>query len=103
MDSEQQFTNPNGQRLQALLTKQIVFLDGAMGTMIQGYHLGRKTFGGLFFLDHNHALQGNNDLLSITKSEVIKEIHLNFLCAGANIIETNTFNANRIFPKQTTS
>ena len=96
MDSEQQFTKPNGQRLQALLTKQIVFLDGAMGTMIQGYILKEEDFRGSLYLDHNHALQGNNDLLSITKSEVIKDIHLNFLRAGANIIETNTFNANRI-------
>ena len=70
MDSEQQFTNLNGQRLQALLTKQLVFLDGAMGTMIQGYHLKEEDFRGSFYLDHNHALQGNNDLLSITKSEV---------------------------------
>ena len=67
-----------------------------MGTMIQGYHLREEDFRGSFYLDHNHALQGNNDLLSITKSEVIKDIHLNFLRAGANIIETNTFNANRI-------
>ncbi len=96
MDLEQQFTNSNGQRLQALLTNQIIFLDGAMGTMIQGYHLREEDFRGSFYHEHTHALQGNNDLLSITKFEVIKDIHLNFLRAGANIIETNTFNANRI-------
>ena len=96
MNSEQQFTNINGQRLQALLTKQIVFLDGPMGTMIQRYPLTEEDFRGSFYPEHTNALQGNNDLLSITKSDVIKEIHLNFLRAGANIIETNTFNANRI-------
>ncbi|MBT7204933.1 MAG: homocysteine S-methyltransferase, partial [Deltaproteobacteria bacterium] len=76
MKLEPQFTNINGQHLQVLLTKQIVFLDGAMGTMIQGYHLGEEDFRGSFYHEHTHALQGNNDLLSITKSEVIKDIHL---------------------------
>ena len=96
MDLEQQFTNINGQHLQDLLTKKIVFLDGPMGTMIQGFKLKENDFRSPFYADHAHALQGNNDLLSITKPEVIKEIHLKFLRAGANIIETNTFNANRI-------
>ena len=68
MNSEQKFTNINGQRLQALLTKQIVFLDGPMGTMIQGYHLAEEDFRGSFYPEHSSALQGNNDLLSITKS-----------------------------------
>ena len=86
MNSEQQFTNINGKCLQALLTKQIVFLDGPMGTMIQGYHLAEEDFRGSFYSEHSSALQGNNDLLSITKSEVIKDIHLNFLRAGANIL-----------------
>ena len=96
MDLEQQFTNINGQHLQDLLTKKIVFLDGPMGTMIQGFKLKENDFRSPFYADHAHALQGNNDLLSITKPEVIKEIHLEFLHAGANIIETNTFNANCI-------
>ena len=56
MDLEQQFTNSNGQRLQALLTNQIIFLDGAMGTMIQGYHLREEDFRGSFYPDHSSAL-----------------------------------------------
>ena len=56
MNSEQKFTNINGQRLQGLLTKQIVFLDGPMGTMIQGYYLAEEDFRGSFYPDHSSAL-----------------------------------------------
>ncbi len=83
-------------QLSDLLKDRILILDGAMGTMIQGYDLDEADFRGDRFSDFNHELQGNNDLLSITQSEVIKEIHSKFLEAGSDIIETNTFSANRI-------
>ena len=67
-----------------------------MGTMIQQYRLSEDDFRGERFKDFPHDLKGNNDLLSLTKPEVIKEIHLKYLKAGADIIETNTFNSNRI-------
>ncbi|MFQ5651261.1 MAG: methionine synthase [bacterium] len=67
-------------------------LDGAMGTMIQRHKLSEKDFRGEQFKDHPHALQGNNDLLSITQPGIIRDIHHAFLQAGADIIETNTFN-----------
>lgn len=79
-----------------LLTERILVIDGAMGTMIQRYKLTEKDFRGERFKDYPHDLKGNNDLLSITKPEIIKEIHREYFSAGADIIETNTFNANRI-------
>lgn len=82
--------------LTGLLNDRILILDGAMGTMIQGYRLEEKDFRGKRFAGFEHELQGNNDLLSITQPEVIKEIHSNFLEAGSDIIETNTFSANGI-------
>ncbi|HMB89425.1 MAG TPA: homocysteine S-methyltransferase family protein, partial [Rhodothermales bacterium] len=82
--------------LQRLLSHRILVLDGAMGTMIQRYSLGESDFRGPRLADHGHDLQGNNDLLSITQPDVIREIHHAYLNAGADIIETNTFNANAI-------
>ena len=90
------YSNPAGQQLEQLLQEQIVILDGAMGTMIQGYPLTEEDFRGEFFSSHSHALQGNNDILNLTQPNIIAEIHTQFLEAGAHIIETNTFNANRI-------
>ncbi len=78
------------------LQKRILVLDGAMGTMIQAYKLDDAQFRGGRFKDHPKDQQGNNDLLSITQPKVIEEIHLEYLHAGADIIETNTFNANGI-------
>lgn len=78
------------------LKKRILVLDGAMGTMIQGYRLEEADFRGERFADHPGDQKGNNDLLSITRPDVIKEIHTAYLEAGADIIETNTFNANGI-------
>lgn len=75
---------------------KILVLDGAMGTMIQGYPLEEKDFRGERFTDHPNPLKGNNDLLSLTQPAIIREIHEQYLEAGADIIETNTFNANRI-------
>ncbi len=85
-----------GQRLQQELQKRILVFDGAMGTMIQRYNLGENDFRGERFRDFPHDLKGANDLLSITQPKVIEEIHRDFLQAGADIVETNTFNATSI-------
>ena len=82
--------------IQDLLKDRILLLDGAMGTSIQEYGLSEKDYQGSRFKEHSCDLMGNNDLLSITQPEIIKEIHKNFLEAGADIIETNTFNATSI-------
>ena len=78
------------------LEKRILILDGAMGSLIQQYNLSEEDFRGNRFADFPNDLKGNNDLLSITKPEIISEIHEKYLEAGADLIETNTFNANRI-------
>ncbi len=78
------------------LKKRILVIDGAMGTMIQPYKLTEKDFRGTRFSDWQSDLQGNNDLLSVTQAHVISSIHKEYLKAGADIIETNTFNANKI-------
>lgn len=78
------------------LEKRILILDGAMGTMIQTFKLDENDFRGERWKDFEHSLKGNNDLLSITRPDIIKKIHLDFLEAGADIIETNTFNANPV-------
>ena len=83
-------------KLKQLLERQILFLDGAMGTMIQQYNFEEIDFRGESFKDHSKSLQGNSDLLSITQPDTIQKIHYQFFQAGANIIETNTFNANAI-------
>jgi 5-methyltetrahydrofolate--homocysteine methyltransferase len=80
--------------LRALLERRILILDGAMGTTIQGYRLSESDFRGRRFASTRRELKGNNDLLSITRPEVIAEIHAHYLEAGADIIETNTFNSN---------
>jgi len=77
-----------------LLKERILILDGAMGTMIQAYKLDEVAYRGNQFADYPSDLKGNNDLLSITQPHIIREIHQNFLEAGADIIETNSFNAN---------
>ncbi|MBN1598319.1 MAG: methionine synthase [Bacteroidales bacterium] len=78
------------------LKKRILVLDGAMGSLIQEYKLTEEDYRGERFKDFGYDLKGNNDLLSLTKPEVISEIHEKYLDAGADLIETNTFNANRI-------
>jgi 5-methyltetrahydrofolate--homocysteine methyltransferase len=88
--------NTTTETLKKLLEERILVLDGAMGTMIQRYLLSEEDFRGERFKDYPHDLKGNNDLLSITKPEVIKEIHKAYLSAGSDIIETNTFNSNSI-------
>ena len=78
------------------LKKRILILDGAMGTMIQRYKLEEEDFVGNRFVGHHKPLKGNNDLLSITRPDVIKAIHAEYLEAGADIIETNTFSGTTI-------
>ena len=81
-------------RLSELLDSQIVLLDGPMGTMIQSYDLDEEDFRGDKFKDWKFDLKGNNDLLNITRPEIIQNIHDEFIRVGATIIETNTFNSN---------
>ena len=81
-------------QLRELLAQRILVLDGAMGTMIQARRLTEAEFRGARFVHHPVDLSGNNDLLSITCPEVIKDIHLRYLAAGADIIAANTFNSN---------
>ena len=69
-------------------------MDGAMGTMIQRYGLTESQYRGDQFHDHHIDLKGNNDILSLTQPDIIREIHRQYLDAGADFIETNTFNAN---------
>jgi len=88
-------TSP-GELLKKTLHERIVVIDGAMGTMIQGCKLGEGDYRGQQFVNYSCDLKGNNDLLSITQPDIIEKIHRQFLEAGADIIETNTFNANAI-------
>mgnify|MGYP000368213710 CR=1 FL=1 len=79
-----------------LLQERILILDGAMGTMIQRYTLEEKDFRNNYFEEHPNSLKGNNDLLSLTRPDIIKEIHRQYFEAGADIIETNTFSGTTI-------
>jgi 5-methyltetrahydrofolate--homocysteine methyltransferase len=80
--------------LRALLAERILILDGAMGTEIQRHRLDEADFRGERFADFSHDLKGNNDLLTLTRPDLIRSIHASYLAAGADIIETNTFNSN---------
>lgn len=82
--------------IRAALEKRILIIDGAMGTMIQRYKLSEADYRGERFINWSSDIKGNNDLLCLTKSEVIEAIHKEYLEAGADIIETNTFNAQRV-------
>src|SRR2546429_1864288 len=83
-------------QFESLLTERIAIIDGAMGTMIQTYRLEDEGYRGERFKDWPHDLKGNNDLLSIAQPRIIQEIHRQYLEAGADIIETNTFNSTSI-------
>ncbi|HTM94489.1 MAG TPA: homocysteine S-methyltransferase family protein, partial [Croceibacterium sp.] len=83
-------------RLNALITERILILDGAMGTMLQRHRLDEAAFRGERFADWPRDLKGDNDLLILTQPAIVSEIHRQYLAAGADIIETNTFNATRI-------
>lgn len=78
------------------LQERILILDGAMGTMIQQHQLTEQDYRGKRFADFHRLLKGNNDLLSLTQPSIIHDIHRKYLAAGADIVETNTFNANSI-------
>ena len=80
--------------LKSTLKKRIVILDGGMGTMIQQAGLSETDYRGSEFADWGSELKGNNDLLSLTQPELIADIHRQYLNAGSDIIETNTFNSN---------
>lgn len=82
--------------LATLARDRILILDGAMGTMIQQYGLTETDFRGERFAHVSGQLKGNNDLLCLTRPDVIQDIHRKYLQAGADIIETNTFNATRV-------
>lgn len=83
-------------KIENLLQKRILVLDGAMGTMIQRYKLEEEDFRKGWFEDHEKPLKGNNDLLSLTRPDIIKEIHAAYFEAGSDIVETNTFSATTI-------
>src|SRR6476646_3390147 len=83
-------------RLQSLLERRILILDGAMGTMIQRYKLSEADFRGTRFADHSRDLKGDSDVLVLTRPDVISAIHHEYLAAGADIIETNTFGGTAI-------
>jgi 5-methyltetrahydrofolate--homocysteine methyltransferase len=83
-------------RLQHLLRERILIIDGAMGTMIQQYKLGEADYRGDRFREWSCDVKGNNDLLCLTHPEIIREIHKKYLAAGANILETNTFNGQSV-------
>ncbi len=89
-------TFTRGAALPALLQKRIVIIDGAMGTMIQRYKLTEADYRGERFKDHPKDLKGNNELLQFTRPDVIQQIHEQYLAAGADIVETNTFGATSV-------
>ena len=89
-------TEPLLARLDDLLSRRILILDGAMGTMIQRYTLQEQDFRGARFASHPLDLKGNSDVLVLTRPDVIGAIHREYLDAGADIIETNSFNAQAI-------
>ena len=82
--------------LNRLSQERILMLDGALGTMVQSYPLTEEDFRGAHFIGHSHDLKGNNDILSLTRADIIAEIHNGFLAAGSDIIETNTFSSTSI-------
>ncbi|MDH5454126.1 MAG: homocysteine S-methyltransferase family protein, partial [Paracoccaceae bacterium] len=82
--------------LKSIMERRILVLDGAMGTMIQDFRLTEADFRGERFADWNADLKGNNDLLTLTRPDIIRDIHEQFLAAGADVVETNTFNSTAI-------
>jgi 5-methyltetrahydrofolate--homocysteine methyltransferase len=89
-------TDTTAARLDRLLAERILVLDGAMGTMIQRYRLTEADFRGARFADHRRDLRGDNDLLVLTRPDVIGAIHREYLEAGSDLIETNSFNSNAV-------
>jgi len=89
-------TYTRGQKLPEILQQRIMVLDGAMGTMIQRFKLDEAQYRGERFKDFHKDVKGNNELLSLTRPDIIRDIHERYLAAGADLIETNTFGATRI-------
>ncbi len=87
--------NMRGHSITKIAEEKILILDGPMGTMIQNENLSEKDFRGKEFLKHKSILKGNNDILNLTRPDIISDIHMKFLKAGVDIIETNTFNSNK--------
>jgi len=85
-----------GEQLKGILRERILVLDGATGTMIQSLGLSEEDFRGQRFAGHPTSLKGDNDVLSLTRPDAVREISRRYLEAGADIVETNTFNANAI-------
>ena len=90
------YTKPAGKKFAEQLLQGHLILDGPMGTMIQQHPLEEADFRGTQFKDHPCDLKGNNDLLTLTRSDLIKQIHIDFLEAGSDIVETNTFSSTSI-------
>src|SRR5215210_7398297 len=88
--------SPVFERLRSLLARRILVLDGAMGTMSQRHKLTEADFRGTRFADHPRDLRGDSDVLILTQPEIISGIHHAYLAAGADIIETNTFNGTAV-------
>ncbi|CUF02661.1 methionine synthase, putative [Bodo saltans] len=88
--------SPIFEELEKTMTERIMILDGGMGTMIQGYKLAEEDYRGEEFATFHKDLKGNNDLLVLTQPHIVKEIHLKYFQAGADVVETNTFNAQRV-------
>ncbi|MCA9536636.1 MAG: methionine synthase [Myxococcales bacterium] len=89
-------TSPLHEQLKALLDERLLYIDGAMGTMVQRHKLEEADYRGERFTAHPSQLKGNTDLLVLTRPDVIRGVHESYLAAGADILETNSFNANRI-------
>jgi 5-methyltetrahydrofolate--homocysteine methyltransferase len=83
-------------KLPEILQQRIVVIDGAMGTMLQARGLTEADYRGARFVDHKTDLRGNGDVLNLTQAQVVREIHAEYLAAGADIVETNTFGATRV-------
>ncbi|HEY7819716.1 MAG TPA: homocysteine S-methyltransferase family protein, partial [Vicinamibacteria bacterium] len=85
-------SSPAERALREICSRRVLVIDGAMGTMIQSYRLDEAGYRGAEFKDHPRPLKGANDVLSLTQPLIVEEIHRKYLEAGADIIETNTFN-----------
>src|SRR5712692_5898194 len=94
-------TSPTEQRLRKLASERILVLDGAMGTMIQGLGLDEDGYRGARFDAWNREVRGNNDLLNLSQPDKIRDIHLAYFRAGADIVSTNTFSSTRKIGRST--
>ena len=93
---EDKNTLSNSSAIRRELENRVLVIDGAMGTMIQRYQLTEEDYRGERFKNFSQPLKGNNDLLSLTRPDIIEAIHLEYLEAGSDIIETNNFNSTKV-------